>query len=809
MKRVLFAIMLMVLLTMCALPAVNADLEASDEVAIADSDLEESGARVACDEDGNFHLIHDQSDENTYDVLYKKLSPEGDLLYGITGIGPSGINGRVRWMEIAVDGVRTSHIVFSLRLDSDEVSDIFYTKISNDGEVLVPAKRIFTSLNDSSIPDIGADDSGNAYITWGEGQDQYIYWMKLSSDGTTAVDARPINGELGFGGLVGRPRIGVNSQGTSFIAYGKAQNQLTPLSIVYASVSSQGEILVDPVEIASDPVYSLTQNHAALDSRDRLHVTFVENDNSYYSIIDSDGAVLLDQQTIADPVVGEAWAPDICVDELDNAYTSYQQRELPGEPFTIYVRRRGTTDSGWSSEVMLGEDGSGMYPRMGAGPKGAGVAYLRSNNIYWSLVLDGVVNTSNNAPYAVLSASTTTAKINQTITFNGSASYDPDPDDTVEEYWFKWGDDSDTGWINSSVQYHLYYAPGTYTVNLWVKDSAGKESEVSDSVVITVTDNMAVNQPPEAALTASEQDVDLGSTVTFDATGSTDADGYVAEYFFDYGDGKNTGWIEQSIKSHKYLEKGEYTAKLQVKDDEGEISTNTAMVVVSVTKQNIKPMAIIESIRPNPAKEGEEVEFSGFGLDDDGQIAGYEWSSNKDGVLSANSVFVTKNLSTGLHSVTFKVKDDAGEWSDTYLQDVIIEPNEAPEIDDYTEDDRSDTDTVVIFKARYTDPENDRPTSAKLVYSLDEQTWEEFLDAEDPYDDDYTDGKDYFVELKIVEAGTYTYWFEFENANNGAVESSRSTMEIEHTEAAPGPGMVLILVVLGSVTVALRYRKRR
>ena len=77
---------------------------------------------------------------------------------------------------------------------------------------------------------------------------------------------------------------------------------------------------------------------------------------------------------------------------------------------------------------------------------------------------------------------------------------------------------------------------------------------------------------------------------------------------------------------------------------------------------NQPPTAIIDSVSPNPATEGQTVYFSGHGTDD-GTIVDWEWKSNINGVLSSSDVFNSAVLSKGTHTISFRVKDNDGVWS--------------------------------------------------------------------------------------------------------------------------------------------------
>ena len=75
-----------------------------------------------------------------------------------------------------------------------------------------------------------------------------------------------------------------------------------------------------------------------------------------------------------------------------------------------------------------------------------------------------------------------------------------------------------------------------------------------------------------------------------------------------------------------------------------------------------RPIAMIDSISPNPANESETVCFQGNGTDD-GTIEAYWWNSSIDDFLSSEKSFSLSHLSNGTHTIYFKVKDNNGTWS--------------------------------------------------------------------------------------------------------------------------------------------------
>ncbi|WP_321429478.1 S-layer protein domain-containing protein [uncultured Methanolobus sp.] len=99
-------------------------------------------------------------------------------------------------------------------------------------------------------------------------------------------------------------------------------------------------------------------------------------------------------------------------------------------------------------------------------------------------------------------------------------------------------------------------------------------------------------------------------------------------------------------------------------------------IIKSVPNQ--KPTAIISSISPNPATEGESISFSGIGTDSDGTVTGYNWRSSLDGWLSSSDSFSTSRLSAGAHTIYFMVQDDSGYWSDEVSASVTVVDQTSP-----------------------------------------------------------------------------------------------------------------------------------
>lgn len=93
-------------------------------------------------------------------------------------------------------------------------------------------------------------------------------------------------------------------------------------------------------------------------------------------------------------------------------------------------------------------------------------------------------------------------------------------------------------------------------------------------------------------------------------------------------------------------------------------STQPYTLIVNGAKfRSYTPLAVIDSVAPNPADAGETVTLEGHGQDADGEIIGYAWRSSLDGEISTSRVATRDNLSTGTHTLYFRVKDSDQNWS--------------------------------------------------------------------------------------------------------------------------------------------------
>jgi len=125
-----------------------------------------------------------------------------------------------------------------------------------------------------------------------------------------------------------------------------------------------------------------------------------------------------------------------------------------------------------------------------------------------------------------------------------------------------------------------YVNGANFTYKTKLKSGAHTFSfEFSDGINVTRApqdggfDGPVVNDPPVSTLKAPKK-AEKGQKVKFDASASSDPDGSVAQYKFDFGDGTDSGWQNESTAKHTYKKTGKFAVKVHVRDDLGEESVS-------------------------------------------------------------------------------------------------------------------------------------------------------------------------------------------------------------------------------------------
>jgi hypothetical protein len=127
----------------------------------------------------------------------------------------------------------------------------------------------------------------------------------------------------------------------------------------------------------------------------------------------------------------------------------------------------------------------------------------------------------------------------------------------------------------------LFPDEGVHTINFYSVDEAGNlESRRSSTFKIDL-------ELPVPSLLVDLNEVYILENIVFNGSGSYDFNG-IQEYYFNFGDGNNSGWITEMDVSHNYTESGIYDVTLKVRDNSGRVSIKRTNVTITINKKSKK-----------------------------------------------------------------------------------------------------------------------------------------------------------------------------------------------------------------------------
>ena len=241
-----------------------------------------------------------------------------------------------------------------------------------------------------------------------------------------------------------------------------------------------------------------------------------------------------------------------------------------------------------------------------------------------------------NGPYA--------GKVDVPVDFDGSGS--ADPDGAIATYEWDFGDGTtDTGATPS----HSYAATDVYDVVLTVTDNTGDSAKTATRVLI----GDGVNLPPTADPGGPYRALP-GVAVNFDGSNSSDRDGRIARYDWDFGDG-NTATDVGPTPSHTYAAADNYLVTLTVTDDGGTTDTRTTVAAIVANQPPIS-----DAGGPYAGPVGMPVQFNGLGSEDpDGSLVSANWGFG-DGNTGSGLFPTHAYAAPGRYTATLSVIDNNG-----------------------------------------------------------------------------------------------------------------------------------------------------
>ncbi|SMQ72678.1 PKD repeat-containing protein [Plantibacter sp. VKM Ac-1784] len=241
--------------------------------------------------------------------------------------------------------------------------------------------------------------------------------------------------------------------------------------------------------------------------------------------------------------------------------------------------------------------------------------------------------------------------------FIDGSSVGTNPQTGAQDYTGYWRVGGDNAW-QGSVPYF----------NGKIDEVAVYNAPLTDAQV-TQHRELGLGQAPNVLPTAAFTNAVANLQLTTDASASTDTDGVVSSYAWDFGDGQTgTG----ATASHTYAASGSYTVSLTVTDNRG--GTATTQQTVTAVAPNQLPTA---AFTPTVVNLDGSFDASAS-VDPDGTIASYAWNFG-DGTTGTGVTATHTYATAGTFSVSLTVTDSVGATA-SVSHDVAttLAPNQLP-----------------------------------------------------------------------------------------------------------------------------------
>ena len=196
----------------------------------------------------------------------------------------------------------------------------------------------------------------------------------------------------------------------------------------------------------------------------------------------------------------------------------------------------------------------------------------------------------NQAPVVAITApmSGTTLSSGSMVTFTGTAT--DAEDGPLSGSSVRWSSSRDGAIGTGLTLTTSSLSVGTHTISFTATDSGGRSATASTTLVVTMS---TMNVPPLARLTGPGAG-QAGDTLTFDGSTSTDADGSIVSWRFDFGDGSMPVSSAMTTAAHSFATAGTFTVTLTVTDDRGATATATLQVVIAPFVR--RPLVVLPAV---------------------------------------------------------------------------------------------------------------------------------------------------------------------------------------------------------------------
>ncbi len=249
-----------------------------------------------------------------------------------------------------------------------------------------------------------------------------------------------------------------------------------------------------------------------------------------------------------------------------------------------------------------------------------------------------------------------------------------DLDGNLSHFIYEFGDNSPNVTSTDGFLEHDYAQPGSYLVAVTAVDITGLSTRFEKQIVVKENQAPVITHIPVYGNT----DIPAPVTLGFAPHEGTVDDQGIQRWIYSFGDGSEAVETSSGYLEHEFQSSGVFSVLITAIDPFGLSATYSFGLEI---KQNQVPiLSNFNLVAPNePAPVLVSVDASAFASDIDGYITSYEYSWG-DGLVEQNdSAYASHTyLYSGRYTVSVRVLDDKGSWSEPVFKEINISENLAP-----------------------------------------------------------------------------------------------------------------------------------
>lgn len=375
-------------------------------------------------------------------------------------------------------------------------------------------------------------------------------------------------------------------------------------------------------------------------------LTVTDDSGTANSVSSDEVRIFINHRPVADA------GPDIETNNVTVSFDAARSLDADGDPLT-YSWTFGDGGSATGISVTHTYAEGGTYPVILTVDDGTGLANATHE--------DALSVRVNRSPVAVAGNNQRVCTDDVVVLDGGQST---DPEGGVLEYHWDFGDGTGSDIVNPTK---VYRKGGVYPVTLSVRDDSGFEANTASSRLAVQVDQGPIADAGEDIIACAR------SEVRFDGSGSTDIDGVVNSYTWDFGDGQTGGGVRPA---HFYSKPGEYRVFLTIEGEEAGLCDATSRDEVAL-KVVPGPSAIISG--PDAVPVGVVAAFDGSAsFMENGSISSWSWDFG-DGTTVSGPTAQHTYEAAGVYRVTLTLtSEEALPQCRTIDSTHLIRVNAAP-----------------------------------------------------------------------------------------------------------------------------------